>query len=76
LIGLSSQALSYRRESNGKDYLHKYYEDLALEKERVLPSLGDPRLDDLAHLLEEANVAMGREYLKAYKIFDEEVEKI
>lgn len=29
LIGLSQQALSYRREANEKDYLHKYYEDRA-----------------------------------------------
>jgi hypothetical protein len=26
LIGLSQQALSYRREANGHDYLHEFYE--------------------------------------------------
>ena len=26
IIGLSQQALSYRKEANGHDYLHDYYE--------------------------------------------------
>ena len=34
LVGLASQALSFRREPNGKDYLHEYYEQLALEAEK------------------------------------------
>ena len=35
LVGLQAQCLSFRREPNDKDYLHKFYEDLALEKERL-----------------------------------------
>ena len=27
LIGLSQQALSYRREAHDQDYLHKFYEE-------------------------------------------------
>jgi|DEB0MinimDraft_12_1074336.scaffolds.fasta_scaffold09839_4 hypothetical protein len=33
LIGLSKQALSFRKEVQGKDYLHKFYEDHATQTE-------------------------------------------
>ena len=33
-------------------------------------------LDVNSHLFESTNVSMGREYLKAYKIFEDEVQKI
>lgn len=72
LTGLSQQALSYRREANDKDYLHKFYEENA--------TAADIRDGDegaeYGHMLEATTVKMGREYLKAYDIFDKEVEKI
>ena len=67
LVGLASQALSFRREPNGKDYLHEYYEQLALETEKQAESYEGLR--DIAHLYEPEHVQMAREYLKAFKIF-------
>ena len=75
MTGLASQALSYRREANGKDYLHKYYEDLVLEREQLLDK-AEEGLGEGSHLFESTNVSMGREYLKAYQIFDREVREM
>lgn len=78
LIGLSSQALSFRRESNDRDYLHKFYEQLTLEKEHAIAESQKegPASADASQHFESTNVSMAREYLKAFKIFDREVEKI
>lgn len=74
LVGLASQALSFRREPNGKDYLHEYYEQLALEGEKRIGRLEE--LKDVSHLLELEHVQMAREYLKAYKIFEKETQRV
>ena len=75
LVGLSRQALSHRREPNGKDYLHSYYESLALEQEKMMESDESP-LKGMAHVLQATTVQMERDYLRAYAIFDKEVEKM
>lgn len=72
LTGLSQQALSFRREANDQDYLHKFYEERAMKDE-----IKDKHaLDEMGHLLNASTVRMARDYLKAYDIFDREVEKI
>lgn len=73
LIGLSQQALSYRKEANGHDYLHNYYEKHATTYEMTDPKHPDY---DVMHHFEPNTVRMERDYLKAWDIFDREVEKI
>jgi hypothetical protein len=73
LIGLSQQALSYRKEANGHDYLHDYYEKHATYGEFTDP---DHSLHKHMHNFEPNVVRMGREYLKAWDIFDREVDAI
>ena len=63
MIGLSHQALSYRRESNERDYLHQYYKDRAAEKEIKDP---ENELHAISHLWESQTVQMERDYLKAW----------
>ena len=70
LVGLHSQCLSYRRESNDRDYLHEFYEELAMEQENAME-----KIESLAYargIKEAEHVKMAREYLKAYKIFEKE----
>jgi hypothetical protein len=73
IIGLSQQALSFRRDATGKDYLHKFYED-HLTKD-IVKDEGHP---DFEHswLSESFNVRMKQDYLKAYYVFEREVDKI
>lgn len=70
LAGLNAQALSFRREANDKDYLHKYYEDHCSEGLYLDPD--HPHYES-GHLNEPTVVRMNRDYLKAYQIFDKEV---
>ena len=73
LIGLSDQALSYRREANDNDYLNKFYEDHATQdqiKDR------DHELYKFSHLWEGETVKMARDYLQAWSIFENENEKL
>lgn len=74
LVGLQAQCLSFRREPNDKDYLHKFYEDLALEKENFINSFENTKKGKVFE--ESQHVGMAREYLKAYKIFERETEKL
>ena len=73
LIGLSQQALSYRKEAHGHDYLHDYYEKHATNGDIKDP---DDPMFKIAHLLESNSVRMQRDYLKAWDIFDREVEQM
>ena len=73
LIGLSRQALSYRREAQDRDYLHKFYEESATPGEPKDPD--DPDFA-IGHLVESTCVRMERDYLRAWYIFDKEVEKL
>ena len=49
---------------------------LQCQKEQMLEKAEGTGLDENSHLFESTNVSMGREYLKAYKIFEDEVQKI
>jgi hypothetical protein len=73
LVGLSHQALSYRRESNERDYLHPYFRDRATQGE-----IKDPNNEfhAISHMWENYTVQMERDYLKAWDIFDREVDGI
>lgn len=73
LIGLSDQALSFRREANDKDYMHKFYEDLALKGE-IRDK--DHEAFKYSHLWESTTVRMARDYLKAWDIFEKENESL
>jgi len=73
LIGLSRQALSYRREAQDQDYLHKFYEERATPGE--IKDGDDPDFE-MGHLVESTCVKMERDYLRAWYIFDKEVEKL
>ena len=73
LIGLSQQALSYRKEANGHDYLHDYYEKHATYGDITDP---DHPMFEVSHHFESNSVKMERDYLKAWDIFDREVEKM
>jgi len=73
LIGLSKQALSFRKEAHGIDYLHKFYEKQCHRGE--ITEIDDPDYDK-PNLHEPTNVGMERDYLKAWAIFDKEVDKI
>ena len=64
MIGLSQQALSYRREAQDNDYLHKHYADRAYPEE------------DLDGVPDSTCVKMERDYLRAWYIFEREVKKI
>jgi len=55
LIGLNKQALSFRKEALGKDYLHKFYEDHATQGEIKNP---DEKLYEVSHNWESPNVRM------------------
>jgi hypothetical protein len=72
LTGLSQQALSFRREANDQDYLHKFYEERAMKDEIT----DGHALDDISHIVNTSTVKMARDYLKAYDIFDHEVERM
>jgi hypothetical protein len=65
--------LSYRKEANGHDYLNEYY-----EKHATYGETNDPKdeLYRIAHMWDPYTVRMERDYLKAWDIFDREVEKI
>lgn len=73
LIGLSNQALSYRKEAGGDDYLHKFYENHLTQTEIKNPEHPD---FEHAHLNEPATVRMARDYVKAWTIFDKEVDQL
>ena len=62
LVGLSEQALSYRRDVNGKDYLHKFYKDYLMPMEK---HISGNEVRDLEKLKYET-VMMERGYLKAW----------
>jgi hypothetical protein len=72
LVGLSEQALSFRRDTNKKDYLHKFYEQYLMPWENapydVKPSGYEKAKSD--------HVLMDRSYLKSWKIFSEESQRL
>ena len=54
--------------------MHEYYEQLALEAEKQAERLEELR--DISHLFELEHVQMASEYLKAYKIFEKEIQRV
>ena len=61
-MGLSEQALSYRRDVNGKDYLNKFYEDYLMPLEKQVHGNRVISLEKLQY----ETVMMERGYLKAW----------
>ena len=83
MTGLANQALSFRRECNEKDYLHPFYEQHAEGGEKAeiarfgLKTSKDEGQDYQAgqHLV-PSTVRMQKDYLRAYDIFNTEVERM
>lgn len=66
LVGLSEQALSYRRDVVGKDYLNKFYEDYLMPYEK---NLYNSQGKGVADKFKAETVLMERGYLKAWQQF-------
>lgn len=73
LIGLSQQALSFRKDAQDKDFLHKFYED-HVTRDNIKDE--DHELYNQAPNFESYNVKMKQEYLRGFYIFEKEAEKI
>lgn len=83
LTGLANQALSFRRECNEKDYLHPFYEQHAEGGEKAeIARFGlkisneDGHDYQIGQHLLPSTVKMQKDYLRAYTIFDKEVEQM
>ena len=63
MVGLSEQALSYRRDVNLKDYLNKFYEEYLMPHEQKLYN-NDP-VEEKQHIKSD-NIYMERGYLLAW----------
>lgn len=63
LVGLSEQALSYRRDVLGKDYLNKFYEDYLMPLEKQIHANKTFALEKVRY----ESVMMERGYLKAWQ---------
>ena len=72
LVGLSEQALSYRRDVLGKDYLNKFYEDYLMPLEKQIHGNKTFATDKLKY----ESVMMERCYLKAWQQFKDHSERI
>jgi hypothetical protein len=72
LIGLSEQALSYRRDVNGKDYLNKFYEEYLMPLEKTIHGNKTFATERIKY----ESVMMERGYLKAWQQFKEHSERI
>lgn len=72
LVGLSEQALSYRRDVLGKDYLNKFYEDYLMPLEKQIHANKTFALEKVRY----ESVMMERGYLKAWQQFKEQSERI
>lgn len=68
LVGLAEQALSYRRDVQGKDYLNKFYEDYLMPEEKEIFDNGIISFKDR---MRTPVVMMERGYLKAWQLFKE-----
>ena len=64
LIGLSHQALSFRKEVHGQDFLHDFYQ------EHLKLDIAAP--DNIAHMFQNPLVEMERSYLRSWDIFSRE----
>ena len=73
LVGLSEQSLSFRRDVHKRDYLHSFYEDYLLPLEKRLFS-NEPR--DMDRFVKSEIVMMERAYLRPWKLFKTESERI
>lgn len=62
LVGLSEQALSYRRDVTGRDYLNKFYEEYLMPMEKQIHGNKTFALEKLKY----ESVMMERGYLKAW----------
>lgn len=65
LVGLAEQALSYRRDAVGKDYLNKFYEEYLHPLENS--KYETPSQKELVHKFKTDVVMMERGYLKAWQ---------
>lgn len=65
MSGIAKQALSYRRDVVGRDYLNKFYEE-------YLMPMNTGKENTIHDKLEYDSVMMEREYLRAWKIFKDE----
>ena len=72
LVGLSEQALSFRRDVQRKDYLNKFYEDLLMPLEKKLYNNSWRSLDKITY----ETVLMERGYLKAWTQFKDHADRI
>ena len=72
LVGLSEQALSFRRDVQRKDYLNKFYEDLLMPLEKKLYNNSWRSLDKINY----ETVLMERGYLKAWTQFKDHADRI
>ena len=83
LTGLANQALSFRKECNEKDYLHPFYEQHAEGGEKadiarygLKTSNEDGQEYQVGQHLVPSTVRMQKDYLRAYDIFNKEVERM
>lgn len=72
LVGLSEQALSFRRDVVRKDYLNKFYEDYLMPLEKQVHA---NQFKDFEKIKYE-NVLMERGYLRAWQQFKQYTEQI
>jgi hypothetical protein len=73
LIGLSEQALSYRRDVNRKDYLNKFYEEYLMPHEQKFYNM-EPQ--GVQQHIKYDTVLMERGYLLAWQQFKEGASEI
>ena len=83
LTGLANQATSFRRECNEKDYLHPFYEQHAEGGEKAeIARFGLKTSKEEGHdyqvsqHLVPSTVRIQKDYLRAYDIFNTEVERM
>lgn len=70
LVGLEKLALSYRRDVHREDYLNKFYEDILMPEDKEGKNLPYQKF------WKEQYVLMERSYLRAWRVFRDESEKL
>mmetsp|Transcript_31265 Transcript_31265/g.47846 ORF Transcript_31265/g.47846 Transcript_31265/m.47846 type:complete len:364 (+) Transcript_31265:1222-2313(+) len=74
LVGLEKQALSYRRDANDKDYLHEFYKEHCASQD--FQSFEEAHDGHTSNMNDMPYVRMAREYLKAWKTYEDGVKKL
>ncbi|CDW84758.1 UNKNOWN [Stylonychia lemnae] len=68
--GLESLALSYRKDVNREDYLNEFYENYVLPEDKYVKEM------EYGRFFKQQHVLMERSYLRAWKVFSDESEKL